>query len=143
MQGNLANKSRRSLFVFEMFGTMFLTLLYRTFLQESMGAGPLPFFFVFWMITMMTARISGAHYNPAVTFVCMFKRDNEENFPKSLGFVYILAQFIGAFAGAMLSYFLLGNGGSLNILPGYVFQAIVLETLASFLVLLVFLILNE
>lgn len=95
------------------------------------------------MITMLTVRISGAHYNPAVTFICMFKRDNEENFPKSLGLIYILAQFIGAFLGACLSYFLLGNGGSLNILPGYVFQAIVLETLASFLVLLVFMILNE
>jgi glycerol uptake facilitator-like aquaporin len=73
------------------------------------------------MITMLTARVSGAHYNPMVTFVCMFKKDNEENFPKKLGFVYMAAQFIGAFLGALLSYFLNLNGGALNIRPGYVF----------------------
>ena len=95
------------------------------------------------MVTMLTVRVSGAHYNPAVTFVVMFKRENEEKFPKVLGIIYIAAQFIGAFLGALLSWFLNLNGGRLLITSGYVFQAILIELLGSFLVFLVYIILNE
>lgn len=40
MQGNLAIKSRKSLFFFELIGTMFITILYRVFLQFSNTIGP-------------------------------------------------------------------------------------------------------
>ena len=125
-----------------MFGTLFLTILYRNFLQEGEAVGQLPFFFAFWMVTMLTVKVSGAHYNPAVTFVVMFRKENEEKFPKALGIIYIIAQFAGAFLGALLAWFLNLNGGSLMIRPGYVFQAIVIELLGSFLVFLIYIILN-
>ena len=54
-----------------------------------------------------------------------------------------MAQFIGAFLGALLAYFLNLSGGALLILPGYTFQAIVIEFLGSFLALLAYIILNE
>jgi glycerol uptake facilitator-like aquaporin len=126
MQGNLAAKNRKSLFFFEFLGTMFVTILYRILLQflklklyaiiEIEGgqyatsilqtSARLPFFFAFWIVTLLTVRVSGAHYNPAISFTCMLKRNNSEYFPKSLGLLYIGAQFLGAFVGALLSWFL-------------------------------------
>jgi len=143
MQGNLAVKSRKSLFLFETVGTFFLTIMYRVFLQASGGAGPLPFFFAFWMITMLTIRVSGAHYNPAISFAWMLKPGNEDVFPKALGLLYIGAQVLGAFLGALVSFFLLEDGGKLVVISGYVFQALCLEIICSFLMVLVFVILNE
>jgi len=92
---------------------------------------------------MLTIRVSGAHYNPAVTFAWMLKPGNGDHFPKVLGLLYILAQYAGATLGALLAFFLTSTGGSLQILPGYVFQGMVLEIICSFLMVLVYLILNE
>ncbi len=113
-------KSRKSLFLFEMVGTFFITIMYRIFLEIE-PAGTLPFFFAFWMVTMLTIRVSGAHYNPAVSFAWMFKPGNSDNFPKSLGLVYIVAQYVGAFLGALVAFFLTSSGGGLIITPGYIF----------------------
>jgi len=73
MQGNLAAKSFKALLLFEFIGTMFLTILYRIFLMSN---SRIPFFFAFWVVTLLTIRVSGAHYNPAISFICMIKKDN-------------------------------------------------------------------
>jgi glycerol uptake facilitator-like aquaporin len=115
MLSNLAIKNRRTLFVFEAMGTMFLTIMIRLLLQEiklTIGfTATIPFFFAYWMITMLTIKISGAHYNPMISLIAMFQRGNEDNFPKALGALYIAGQFLGAFVGSLIAWFLTGTGG--------------------------------
>ena len=128
MQGNLAEKNRKTLIFFEVIGTLFMAILYRIFLEfltltvlskvDAQTHARIPFFFAFWIITMLTVRISGAHYNPAISFACLLKRDSENSFPKILGIFYIVAQFIGAILGAFIAYFLTLDGGNLTVLFG-------------------------
>ena len=59
MQGNLAEKNRKTLIFFEVMGTMFMTILYRIFLEfltltviSEHGLTTntkIPFFFAFWI----------------------------------------------------------------------------------------------
>ena len=155
MQGNLAEKNRKTLIFFELMGTMFMAIIYRILLQFLTlsvvgidGAhtfARIPFFFAFWIITMLTIRISGAHYNPAISLALLLKRDQENGFPKQLGIFYIIAQVIGALLGAFIALFLTLNGGNLSVRFGgsYAYQACCLEVLGSFLMCLIFIILNE
>lgn len=128
MQGNLAEKNRKTLIFFELMGTMFMTILYRIFLEflqltvlspgDIQTNARIPFFFAFWIITMLTVRISGAHYNPAISFACLLKRDPENSYPRLLGVFYIIAQFIGAIIGGFIAFFLTLDGGNLSVLYG-------------------------
>ena len=135
-----------------------MTIIYRIFLEfltltvrityegdVTSTKAKIPFYFAFWVVTMLTIRISGAHYNPAISLACMLKRDNDYQFPKILGLFYIAAQFIGAILGALIAWFLTEDGGDLTVLFGskYAYQACCLETLGSFLICLIFIILNE
>ena len=54
---------------------------------------------------------------------------------------YVAAQFVGMFIGALLAFMFLHNGGNLVIDSNkFVFQAMVMEALCSFLFVLIFLI---
>ena len=70
---------------------------------------------------MFSARISGSHYNPCITFSYMIGNVKHGNFDRMLGFLYIAAQFAGAMLGGILSgVFSTGKGGNqiqLNV-PG-------------------------
>ncbi len=61
-----------------------------------------------WVLNVFGNRISGGHYNPAVSLANMIRRDNGK-IPRLLGLIYILAQLLGAFVGALVSWFLMGN----------------------------------
>ena len=50
-----------------------------------------------------SARISGSHFNPAITFSYMLGNVKSGKFDRILGIFYILAQFAGAFIGAILA----------------------------------------
>ena len=52
---------------------------------------------------MFSARISGSHYNPCITFSYMIGNVKHGNFDRMLGFLYIAAQFAGAMLGGVLS----------------------------------------
>jgi glycerol uptake facilitator-like aquaporin len=49
-------------------------------------------------------KISGAHYNPAISLAFMFRRDIG-HFPRPLGIAYIIFQLAGGVLGALLSWF--------------------------------------
>ena len=52
---------------------------------------------------MFSARISGSHFNPCITFSYMIGNVKHGNFDRMLGFLYIAAQFAGAMIGGILS----------------------------------------
>ena len=49
--------------------------------------------------------VSGAHYNPAVTFAMI----TENRLPLAVGLVYIVAQLIGAFGAVKFNHLVLKN----------------------------------
>jgi glycerol uptake facilitator-like aquaporin len=57
----------------------------------------------FFILLIFSARISGSHFNPAITLAFMFRRDIGR-FSRLLGILYIAAQYIGAILGTQLSY---------------------------------------
>jgi glycerol uptake facilitator-like aquaporin len=49
------------------------------------------------------AKVSGSHYNPAITVAFMFRKDTGR-FSRPLGIAYIIFQFAGAFLGGLLAF---------------------------------------
>jgi len=58
-------------------------------------------------------KISGSHFNPAITLAFMFRKD-QKKFPIALGVAYICAQIIGAILAALLLVFF-ENGNIANL----------------------------
>jgi glycerol uptake facilitator-like aquaporin len=71
-------------------------------------------FLAFFIILILSAPISGSHYNPAVTLAFMFKRDTGR-FSRMLGLFYIIFQYIGAMGGAILIFDILNATTQLGI----------------------------
>jgi len=86
--------------LFEFLGTMFLTALFCSCFQIQDTAGLLCGFFI---LLIFSARISGSHFNPAITLAFMFRRDTGR-FSRMLGLLYIAAQYAGAVIGALIVY---------------------------------------
>ncbi|CDW80400.1 probable aquaporin pip2-5-like [Stylonychia lemnae] len=110
-EGGLKNTIRNSILilVFEMIGTLFLTLLYDCH-----------------------SKVSGSHYNPCVTFAFMFRKDTGK-FSRTLGIAYILFQLLGAFLGGLLAFFFNEYKQiTFGIATEYVGYAIAAEILGSF-----------
>jgi len=84
--------------IFEMIGSAFLTCLYQSFASSGDVVG---FFVGFFILLIFSARISGSHFNPAVTLAFMLRRDTGR-FSRKLGIAYILFQFLGAILGGLL-----------------------------------------
>ena len=63
---------------------------------------------VIWVLTIFGMRISGAHYNPCISIAYMLKKDTG-SFPRVLGLGYAAMQILGAFGGALISWFLIGG----------------------------------
>ena len=63
----------------------------------------------YWVITLFGVAISGAHFNPCVTLVHMFKKNPEKLFrgQRLIGFMYMVAQLCGGLIAAILSNFIL------------------------------------
>ena len=81
-------------------GTLLLTSLYNSCYQASDGVG---LFVGFFILLIFSARISGSHFNPAVTLAFMLRKDTGR-FSRKLGICYILFQYLGAFLGSLISY---------------------------------------
>ena len=83
--------------IMELIGTFFLTLFF-------ISANPNVILLGLWILTIFFWKISGSHFNPAVTFSLMFRKD-ERKISIKLGIVYIAMQCLGGYIGALLSNF--------------------------------------
>ena len=68
--------------MFEFVGTFFMTNLWCT-------GGNFNIFLGFFVVLLMGAAISGAHFNPIVTFAFMIRKDAAK-FERSLGVFYMI-----------------------------------------------------
>ena len=86
--------------MFEFTGTALLTSLW----LSCMASGDVIGIFVgFFVLLVFSARISGSHFNPAVTLAFMFRRETG-GFSRLLGLGYILFQCCGGVCGGLLAY---------------------------------------
>jgi glycerol uptake facilitator-like aquaporin len=101
---------RNSIFklVFEGIGTMFLTIAFNCSQKISFTYNQTAMLLVLWVLTIFGLRISGAHYNPCISVAYMFRKDTG-SFPRILGVAYSVIQILGAFVGALISWFLIAN----------------------------------
>ena len=91
--------------LFEFLGTLLLTALWNSCWYAGFDhVGLLCGFFI---LLIFSARISGSHFNPAVTLSFMFRKDvsgGSGRFSRVLGILYIAAQYAGAILGGIMSY---------------------------------------
>ena len=114
----------------EFVGTFFLVLII------GLSNNPLAIGFGLTVLVYMGSHISGAHYNPAVSFAMLLRKEiNSSDF-----FKYLLSQILGAFAAA----FLVSNMSSNMLVQPDLAEpvAIILVAELIFTYLLVFVILN-
>lgn len=96
----------------EFIGTFFLTL---TACLTVTGDRPTPALAIgvsLMVMVYMGGHISGAHYNPAVSFALFLRK----KFPASDFVPYVIAQLLGATAAAWVAYAVLGR--TLAVAPG-------------------------
>jgi len=97
----------------------------------------------FFIVLIMGANISGAHFNPCVTAAFMFRRDKGK-FKALHGLFYILFQLLGALSGALVACNILDScpvvGIGRNNNGNYVFsQAMFREFIGSILLVFMYL----
>jgi len=83
--------------VMEMVGTLLLTMFFSSNSSSTILLG-------LWILNIFFWKISGSHFNPAVTFAYMFRKDDKKMGWK-IALAYMVSQFFGAFIGALLLNF--------------------------------------
>ena len=114
----------------EFIGTFFLVLII------GLSQNPIAIGFGLTVLVYMGAHVSGAHYNPAVSFAMLLRKEiNSSDF-----FKYLLSQILGAFAAA----FLVANMSSNMVVQPDLQEPVAMILVAEliFTYLLVFVILN-
>ena len=94
--------------IFELIGTALLTLLYSCLGSTGDAWG---FYLGIFILILFSARISGSHFNPAVTLAFIFRKDTGR-FSRVLGISYIIFQVGGAFCGSFLFLLFSQSGGN-------------------------------
>ncbi len=124
--------------LFELVGTFFLVY---TISGAYNSGGTL--ILVLTMFTLIGFRISAAHFNPAITFASLFKR-NRDRFERRIALFYMLFQSAGAFGGALFA--LLEYGAVFPMLvfsDSKIFQAILIEIIGTFAYVLIHMIATD
>lgn len=91
--------------LFEFLGTAFLTVTFNCTQKLGFERNQMALLLVLWVMSIFGMKISGAHYNPAISLAFCFRK-NVGTFPRILAFAYMLAQLAGAFIGALVAWFL-------------------------------------
>jgi len=107
-------KESSLILLYEMIGTSMMTLLIvNYYAQQSQPPCPLPnstatgytgckvndntgLLLGMFVTIMFSARISGSHFNPCITFSYMLGNVKHGKFDRILGLLYIVAQLLGA-----------------------------------------------
>lgn len=84
-----------------------------------------------WILNVFFWKISGSHFNPAVTFAFMFRRD-ERKMHWKLALAYIVCQLAGGYVGALLVNFYTFNLQELDFEGSFFLRALCQEFLCSF-----------
>lgn len=119
--------------LYEVFGTMIITMLFIEGSQSVILAG-------YWIMTIFCWRISGSHFNPAISLVYIFRKD-KGGLPRTLALCYAVAQCIGALCGASLMNFLDWQLAPMDVNKGITLlwpRAVTQEALGSFVLVFFF-----
>jgi glycerol uptake facilitator-like aquaporin len=82
--------------LYEFIGTLLFTMV---FLSTAIGSGRI--IISLWILTVFCWKISGSHFNPAISFAYLFRRDSG-GLPRMLALLYMVAQIGGAYVGGLL-----------------------------------------
>lgn len=134
--------------LFEGLGTMFLTLTFNCTQKRGFVENQTALLLTLWVLSIFGLKISGAHYNPAISLAFMLRKD-VGSFPRILALAYIVVQICGAFIGAFIAWFLLPeaaaieSSGNITVVTSYMLEdvtaksviaAIIAEPLGTFFV---------
>ena len=97
-------KESSLILMFELLGSALLGSLFTCSYVSGDYTG---LFCGFFILLIFSARISGSHFNPAVTLAFMMRKDTGR-FNRVLGILYIVFQYAGAFLGVLLAWTILG-----------------------------------
>jgi aquaporin Z len=114
--------------------TFFLML---SILMASGVLSPLAVGFLLMALTYSGMRISGAHFNPAITFIMLLQNKiTRDEFP-----LYVVAQVVGAVLAAAISGFLLTAVAGMDMImrTNHTMAALVAEFVGAFALAYVFL----
>lgn len=130
--------------LFEFLGTLLLTALICATVADVTGL-----ICGFFILLIFSARISGSHFNPAITLAFMFRRDTGR-FSRLLGILYIAAQYGGALLGSLLTYNLfeaaISDKVGVKVMSirkdddhNYIFQGMIVELLGTMILTFLYL----
>lgn len=91
-----------------------------------------------FVLLIFGAKVSGSHYNPAITVAFMFRRDTGK-FSRPLGLAYIVFQVAGGFLGGLIAFFFTKNANPLGVDTSYIHLAMIAETIGAFFVTFLYL----
>jgi len=111
--------------VMEMVGTCLLTMFFCCMHSGVILLG-------LWILNVFFWKISGSHFNPAVTFAYMFRKDDKKMGWK-IAVAYIIAQIIGAYIGALVINFYSYSLPVLTYNDDFIMRAIFQELLCAFI----------
>ena len=89
--------------MYELVGTGLWTLLFYTNANNIFVL-----FFGLWILTSFTIRVSGAHFNPVISFAYSLRKD-DKGISRKLALAYICAQYLGALAAISTCIWLTGG----------------------------------
>jgi glycerol uptake facilitator-like aquaporin len=89
--------------LYECFGTYILTLMFISAPENSF-----PLFLTFWITTAFAIRVSGAHFNPAISFAFSLRKDTG-SISRKLAVWYMAFQCFGALAAGFTCLWILGG----------------------------------
>jgi len=130
--------------MFEFLGSVILSCLVNNYYSQDIKDNTGLLLGIFICI-IFSARISGSHFNPAITLSYMIGNVKHGSFDRVLGFLYIAVQVVGGILGAIFGTIYSknieksSNKIELSIEPSKFVQQIILEVIASFFLVFMYL----